>query len=69
MRTLVLGVAVLLETQSWLEILNEVRNREECQIQRYVAQLVVPNLIDVQRFASKRHVVLAVIAVLTTPIE
>ena len=67
MRTLVLSVTLLRETERRLEILNQIRNREKRQVQRLVSQLAAPSLIDVQRVASKRHVVLVVIAVLYHP--
>ena len=67
MRTLVLGVALLRETERWLEILNQILHGQERQIQCLVAQLAVPSLIDINRVASERHVVLVVIAVLHNP--
>ena len=69
MRTFVLSVTLFRETERWLEILNQIRNREKRQVQRLVSQLAVPNLIDVQCVASNRHVVLVIIAVFHPPIE
>ena len=63
MRTLVLNVTLLRKTERWLEVLNQLRNRNESQIQCLVSLLAVSSLIDISCVESKRDVELVVLAV------